>query len=121
MIVLDPGRIDRPGRSVRILSLLLVAAIASGAAWSAGRLVWDLLHGKPGTTVALEPLVAAALVWLQTIIAFGFLYWELDNGGPVTRHLHPREHPDLRSHSNSTPPWRHPDGDRSSSTTSTSR
>ncbi len=95
LIIVDPGRIDRPGRWVRALSLALVAAIAAGAAWGGGRLVWDLLHGNPDTTVANELLVSGALVWLQTIIAFAFLYWELDDGGPVNRHLHPRRHPDL--------------------------
>nr|WP_261977994.1 hypothetical protein [Gordonia sp. NB41Y] len=53
------------------------------------------MHGNPQTTVATELLISGALVWIQTIIAFAFLYWELDNGGPVTRHLHPRTHPDL--------------------------
>lgn len=95
LVIVDPGRIDRPGRRVRALSLALVAAIAVGAAWGAGRLVWDLLHGNPQTTVATELLISGALVWIQTIIAFAFLYWELDNGGPVTRHLYPRTHPDL--------------------------
>lgn len=40
-------------------------------------------------------LVAGALVWLQTVIAFAFLYWELDGGGPVNRHLRPAAYPDL--------------------------
>ncbi|MGX6508837.1 hypothetical protein [Rhodococcus sp. SJ-2] len=95
LIVVDPGRIDRPGRWVRALSIALVVAIAAGAAWGAGRLVWDLLHGAPQTPEPIELLVAGALVWLQTVLAFAFLYWELDGGGPVTRHLRPPVHPDL--------------------------
>ncbi|MCH5641458.1 MULTISPECIES: hypothetical protein [unclassified Gordonia (in: high G+C Gram-positive bacteria)] len=95
LVIADPGRIDRPGPWVRGLSLALVATIAAGAAWGSARLVWDLLHGSPQTTNALELLVSGALVWIQTIIAFAFLYWELDNGGPVNRHLHPREYTDL--------------------------
>lgn len=95
LIVVDPGRIDRPGRWVRALSVGLVVAIAAGAAWAAARLVWDLLHGDPQTEAANQLLVAGALVWLQTVIAFAFLYWELNGGGPVNRHLRPAEHPDL--------------------------
>lgn len=34
-------------------------------------------------------------MWVQTVLAFAFLYWELDGGGPVNRHLHPRVHPDM--------------------------
>jgi uncharacterized membrane protein len=95
LIVVDPGRIDRPGRWVRALSIALVVVIAAGAAWGSARLVWDLLHGAPQTTVPKELLIAGALVWLQTVLAFAFLYWELDGGGPVTRHLRPPAHPDL--------------------------
>ncbi|SDU49418.1 hypothetical protein [Gordonia westfalica] len=95
LIIVDPGRIDRPGRWVRALSIALVIAIAASAAWGSGRLVWDLLHGNPQTTNADELLISGALVWSQTVLAFGFLYWELDSGGPVNRHLHPRRHPDL--------------------------
>ncbi|MGW0043844.1 hypothetical protein [Rhodococcus sp. NPDC003348] len=95
LIVVDPGRIDRPGRWVRALSIALVVAIAAGAAWGSARLVWDLLHGAPQTTEPVELLASGALVWLQTVLAFGFLYWELDGGGPVTRHVRPSPHPDL--------------------------
>ncbi|MFZ2530179.1 MAG: hypothetical protein WAX14_21420 [Rhodococcus sp. (in: high G+C Gram-positive bacteria)] len=95
LIVVDPGRIDRPGRRVRALSVALVVAIATGAAWGAARLVWDLLNGSPQTTVATDLLVSGALVWTQTVLAFAFLFWELDGGGPVNRHLRPRAHPDL--------------------------
>jgi hypothetical protein len=57
LIVVDPGRIDRPGRWVRGLSIALVVAIAASAAWGSARLVWDLLHGAPQTTVATELLI----------------------------------------------------------------
>ncbi len=95
-----------------------------GAAWSAARLVWDLLHGSPATTVATALLVSGALVWMQTVLAFGFLYWELDGGGgAVNRHLRPRAHPDLAfPPSSSSPDSRPPEGgDPSSSTTCSSR
>ncbi|WP_420750918.1 hypothetical protein [Rhodococcus sp. O3] len=95
LVVVDPGRIDRPGRWVRALSVALVVVIAAGAAWSAARLVWDLLHSSPTATVATDLLLSGALVWMQTVLAFGFLYWELDGGGAVNRHLRPRPHPDL--------------------------
>ncbi|MCK8671809.1 hypothetical protein M1M07_11865 [Rhodococcus sp. HM1] len=95
LVIVDPGRIDRPGRWVRALSVALVVVIAAGAAWSAARLVWDLLHSSPTATVAIDLLLSGALVWMQTVLAFGFLYWELDGGGAVNRHLRPRAHPDL--------------------------
>jgi hypothetical protein len=34
-------------------------------------------------------------VWLYTILAFAFLYWVLDGGGPDTRLWTPPDYPDL--------------------------
>jgi len=33
-------------------------------------------------------LLTAALVWITNVIAFAFVYWELDLGGPFARRLH---------------------------------
>ena len=87
LVIVDPGRIDRPGRWVRALSIALVVVIAAGAAWAAGRLVWDLLHGNPDTTVANELLLSGALVWLQTVLAFGFLYLKLGLYASIMMHF----------------------------------
>jgi uncharacterized membrane protein len=95
ILVVDPGRIDRRGLQVRWLSIALVAVLALAAAWGAGRLVWDLLHGDPQTKDATKLLVTGSLVWVQTIIAFAFVYWELDGGGPAERYFHPPAYPDL--------------------------
>ena len=43
----------------------------------------------------IEVLKTGFLVWFYTIIAFAFLYWGLDGGGPESRFLAPREFPDL--------------------------
>lgn len=45
---------------MRALSIALVVVIAAGAAWGSARLVWDLLHGAPQTTVPKELLIAGA-------------------------------------------------------------
>ena len=96
LIAADPGRIDRRGRQIRAaLSIGLVVLIAATAAWATGRLVVDLLHGNPQTKVASELLATGALVWTEVIIAFTFVYWELDGGGPASRYLDGITYPDL--------------------------
>ncbi|MEX1006686.1 MAG: hypothetical protein WD271_02450 [Acidimicrobiia bacterium] len=44
---------------------------------------------------AKELLTAGALVWTDLIIVFGFLYWELDGGGPGERAHESSRLPDL--------------------------
>ena len=43
----------------------------------------------------MDLLKTGFLVWFYTIIAFSFLYWILDGGGPESRFLAPPEFPDL--------------------------
>jgi uncharacterized membrane protein len=95
ILVADPGRIDRRGRQVRGLSIGLVVVIAGGAAWATGRLVAELVHGQAQTSDAGELLLAGALVWIETIIAFTFLFWELDSGGPADRYFRVAAYPDF--------------------------
>jgi hypothetical protein len=95
LVVMDPGRIDRRTRQVRAVSLGLVAVIASSASWAAGALVAELINGDPLTTEASELLLSGALVWADTLIAFSFVFWELDGGGPAARYCDPPRYPQL--------------------------
>ena len=47
------------------------------------------------TNSASELLRTGGLVWLGLLITFGFLYWELDLGGPGERAHVDRQFPDL--------------------------
>ena len=87
----DRGRIDHRSTVGRALSFTLVA----DAGGVTGRLVVDLVEGGPETNSATELLKIGFLVWLYTIIAFSFLYWVLDGGGPESRFLSPLRFPDL--------------------------
>ena len=95
LILGDPGRIDRTGPWQRRTSIALVVVILTSTLASTGLLVYDLLIGSPLTTHADQVLLAGAKVWLGNNIAFAFLYWEFDGGGPAVRaHGLPR-YPDL--------------------------
>ena len=95
IIAIDRGRIDRRVAAGRVLSLVLVAVLVADAAGVTTRLVGDLVEGGPETNSASDLLKTGFLVWLYTIIAFTFVYWVLDGGGPESRFLDPPEFPDL--------------------------
>ncbi len=116
----DPGRIDRRSAFIRAVSLVLVAVLAVGAAVVTARLVVDLVRGGPETNSPGQLLRVGSLVWVYVIIAFSFLYWELDGGGPEARARgdpHTLIWPFLSTSIHGLPVRR---GARSSSTTSTS-
>ncbi len=95
IIAIDRGRIDRRSAAGRALSLVLVAVLVTDAAGVTGRLIVDLVEGGPETNSATDLLKTGFLVWLYTIIAFSFVYWVLDGGGPESRFLAPPQFPDL--------------------------
>jgi hypothetical protein len=91
----DPGGADRRSGYLRRLRIGLVMIIAFGAAWATSWLAVDLVQGENVTDSASELLAAGSVVWLYLVIAFGFVYWELDSGGPGRRARRETRHPDL--------------------------
>ena len=109
--IADPGRIDRQSRAARAIGIALMAVLVAGAATQAVVLVVELVGANKALNSADELLSSGALVWLNTIIAFTFLYWEIDGGGPVTRAHRGAKYPDLAfpQHMNpdlAPPDWR---------------
>ena len=88
-----PG--DRRPAVVRGLSYALVLILVADAVFVTVRLVTDLVEGGPETNSAADLLSVGSGVWIYTIIAFTFLYWLLDGGGPEARIWHPPEFPHL--------------------------
>jgi uncharacterized membrane protein len=95
MLVADPGRIDRRSRGVHLVRLALIVVMAMAAAASAIELVIMILERDQGTSSANELLWAGGLVWLHLVLAFAFLYWEMDAGGPGERAHRPPAPGDL--------------------------
>jgi uncharacterized membrane protein len=95
LVLGDPGRIDRTGPWQRRTSIALVVVILFSTLGSTALLVYDLVTGSPLTSQPDQLLLAGAKVWLGNSVAFAFLYWEFDGGGPAVRaHGLPR-YPDL--------------------------
>jgi len=93
--VADRSRSGHRSAAVRVLSLALVAVLAADAAGVTARLIVDLVEGGPETKEPEALLSVGFGVWIYTILAFAFLYWMLDGGGPDARLWAPREFPHL--------------------------
>jgi uncharacterized membrane protein len=87
----DPGSLrERPRRRwLHRVALTLVLVLVAAALWSTVLLVYDLIKAQGVTNSATELLASGALVWLGNNLAFAFLYWLLDGGGPLERARHP--------------------------------
>jgi uncharacterized membrane protein len=92
---LDPGRIDRRTDDIRFLSVALTVVLALGALLATNHLVAELVNGAPKLHSATTLLRVGGLVWLDTILTFALLYWELDGGGPAARRFATHTYPDL--------------------------
>jgi hypothetical protein len=91
----DPGGVDRRSIHVRRVRVAMIVIIVFGAAWATSWLAVDLVQGENVTDSAGDLLAAGSLVWIDLVIAFGFLYWELDSGGPGRRARGAARYPDL--------------------------
>lgn len=88
VIALNPVRLVKQTSWSRWLSvglgLLLASANVAALAFVVSVLVTRGAQDGPSM------LLAATQVWLTNMIAFAIVYWELDRGGPVTRHAKDR-------------------------------
>ena len=95
LILGDPGRIDHPGPWQRRTLVALVVVILVSTLGSTILLIYDLVTGAGATRDPDQLLLAGAKVWLGNNVAFAFLYWGFDSGGPGVRaHALPK-HPDF--------------------------
>jgi uncharacterized membrane protein len=95
MLATDPGRIDARSTKVRAIRLALICVLVIGAAWATVALTNDIIDGGSTTKTAGKLLFAGSLVFAYIAIAFAFLYWELDSGGPGRRAHTVVAHPDF--------------------------
>ncbi len=95
LVAMNPHRrLDRSSRTLRGVSLTLVAAISLANGWSAVKLVHELVHGG-GATGAPALLGTGGAIWATNVISFALWYWEWDRGGPVARARGTADYPDL--------------------------
>ena len=80
---------------MRWATIALIAVLLASTLGSTAVLVYNLITNSPVANEPVPLLVAGAKVWLGNNVAFAFLYWGFDGGGPAARaHGMPR-YPDL--------------------------
>ncbi len=77
----------------RLLSLALVGLINASNLVSLALLVNALLHGGKATGAQL--IVDAGKIWFTNILVFALWYWQMDRGGPRSRHWREPRPPDF--------------------------
>jgi hypothetical protein len=87
----SPRRHHSTHLHARVLGTLLVALVTAANIATLVLLSHELVTGGAGG--GRDLVIAAMQIWLTNAIAFGFWYWELDRGGPVSRMRPLREQP----------------------------
>jgi uncharacterized membrane protein len=91
--VAHPHKTDRAPAWMRPASILLIGMITTTNAWSAVRLIQQIIQGRQDDAVVL--LSSGGAIWATNIILFALWYWEFDRGGPLQRALGTAQHPDF--------------------------
>ena len=85
LVVGDPGVIDRQRTWLRVVTGVMIAAIAVGNLVSAVRLIDGMLNQSAFEVSPYQLLGIGAIVWLTNNIAFSLWYWDVDGGGAARR------------------------------------
>lgn len=85
LLVDHPGSLAAQRRWLRPIAVGLVVVLVAAALWATGFLIYDLIKGVGVTDSPSQLLASGALAWLGNNLAFAFLYWLLDSGGPIAR------------------------------------
>ena len=91
LAAVKPAKVRQGSVLVQVAGLLLVIIVALANAFSAVKLVQELLQGRAGDNPA--PLIGiGAAVYITNVIVFALWYWAFDSGGPRGR-LHATDTP----------------------------
>jgi hypothetical protein len=103
------GRMGVTSRHRRTAAVTLLVLLAVANLAGIGLVIGSLLHGGAHMT-GPQLLASAGVVLVVNAITFGLIFWELDNGGPVTRALAPqRTRPDFQFPQDENPQLARPD------------
>jgi hypothetical protein len=80
----------------RQIALLLLGLLVLGNLVNLAILVAGLVTTNTDELGGGELLLTGFAIWITNVIVFGLWFWELDDGGPVSRSKHPRSKPDFQ-------------------------
>jgi len=85
LLVGDPSRLAKHTRRVHQVAVAIVVVLVLSALWATALLIYDLIKGTGVANSPSELLAWGGMVWLGNNLAFAFLYWLIDSGGPLAR------------------------------------
>lgn len=104
---LTPQRTTEQSPKRRLFATVLIGIVTVANLINLGLLVRALLHG--GISNGRELIFSSLAIWLTNVIVFALWYWELDRGGPGTRHDPEHREPDFLFPQMATPGSGRPD------------
>ncbi|HEY1529369.1 MAG TPA: DUF1345 domain-containing protein [Galbitalea sp.] len=84
-VVLNPTRLVNERVWSRWMSIILSSILVLVNQVTIVLVLRELIVGN---STGPQVLLTATMVWVTNVIAFAFVYWELDLGGPFARRLH---------------------------------
>jgi hypothetical protein len=93
LAVANPLSVRRRALWLRWAMAVFTAIITGTNAWTAVRLVQQIVQGKQEDALIL--LTSGAAIWATNVIVFGLWYWQFDRGGPIARLSGARPYPDF--------------------------
>ena len=79
----------------RMVAVSLLAVLVGGNLVALVSLVAGVVTTSTRDLSGGELLLTAAVIWATNVVAFGLLFWEIADAGPVARTGDPRAHPDF--------------------------
>lgn len=83
VLIINPAKLRNKSDDIRIVSIILIAAINLANIMNVIELVTLLVNGSKAGGKQL--IFASFPIWVTNVIVFGLWYWELDRGGPYKR------------------------------------
>jgi uncharacterized membrane protein len=80
----------------RPLAFALLLFVVGGNLVALGFLIAGLVDTKRGQLSGGELLLTAAVIWITNVVAFGLLFWEVADAGPVERRRDGQERRDFQ-------------------------
>ena len=80
----------------RAVAFVLLSVLVVGNLVALGSLIAGLVGVSRKDLGGAELLFTAAVIWTTNIVAFGLLFWEVADDGPLARKRHRRRRPDFQ-------------------------
>ena len=80
-------------RVERMTTLLFFVVGGSGMVANLAQLIAEMVRGS-GQVDGIQLLTSSVAIWVNNVLTFSLLYWQIDRGGPEARATHASTRPD---------------------------